>query len=201
MAPVPVFDLGNVLIFVHEEWCFQKLRARCRPGAPVEQTFREHYEQARVDRGGDFDSLHPLLARDLGLTMSPAELRLAWQDTFSLNPPMLDLVRELPRPRFMLSNTNAPHVEWIAERWPDVFPLFDRCVFSHEVGMRKPDLEIFRRIESLSGEPPERHLFLDDLPQHVAGAREAGWQAIQFRGVEDYRRRLAELDPEALHPR
>jgi len=196
MALVPVLDLGNVLVFVHEEWCFEKLRARCRAGAPIEQTFREHYERARVDRGGDFDSLHLLLVRDLGLTMSREELRLAWQDTFSLNPQMLEVVRELPRPRFMLSNTNGPHVEWIGERWPDIFPLFDHCVFSHEVGMRKPELGIFRHVESLSGEPAGRHVFVDDSPQHVAGAEAAGWQAFQFRGVEDCRQRLAALSGE-----
>jgi putative hydrolase of the HAD superfamily len=193
MSLIHVFDLGNVLVFVHEEWFLDKLRASCRPGAPVEQVFREHYERARVDRGGEFDSLHPLLVRDLGLTMSREELRLAWQDTFSLNPPMLEVVGELPRPRFMLSNTNAPHVKWIEERWPEVFALFDRCVFSHEVGMRKPELGIFRHVESLSGEPAERHVFIDDLPEHIAGARAAGWQAFQFRGVEDCRRRLAGL--------
>ena len=69
-----------------------------------------------------------------------------------------------------------------------------RCrVFSHEVGVRKPDRPIFRHVESLSGRPAEEHVFVDDLPEHVAGARAAGWQAIQFRGVEDCRRRLAAL--------
>jgi HAD superfamily hydrolase (TIGR01509 family) len=193
MSLVHVFDLGNVLIFVHEERFLDRLRASCRPAAPVEEAFREHYEGARVDRGGDFESLHPLLVRDLGLTLSPAELRLAWQDIFSLNPPMVEFVRALPRPRFMLSNTNAPHVGRIGEQWPELFPLFDECVFSHEVGMRKPDPAIFRHVESLSGRPAAEHVFVDDLPELVAGARAVGWEAIQFRGVEDCRRRLVEL--------
>jgi len=193
MALVHVFDLGNVLIFVHEDRFLEKLRASCRAGAPVEQAFREHYERGRVDRGGDFDSLHALLVRDLDLGMTPDELRVAWNGIFTLNPPMVDFVRELARPRLMLSNTNAPHVEWIAEEWPDLFPMFDRCVFSHEVGMRKPDTAIFRHVESLSDEPPERHVFVDDLVENVAAARAAGWEAFQFRGVEDCRRRLARL--------
>jgi HAD superfamily hydrolase (TIGR01509 family) len=193
MPLVHVFDLGNVLIFVHQERFLEKLRANSRPGAPVEEAFGAHYERARVDRGGEFDSLHPLLVRDLGLRLSPAELRLAWQDMFSLNPPMVEFVRALRGPRFMLSNTNAPHAEWIEEQWPELFPLFEECVFSHEVGMRKPEAAIFRHVESLSGRPAAEHVFVDDLPQHVAGARAVGWEAIQFRGVGDCRRRLAAL--------
>ncbi len=193
MPRVHVFDLGNVLVFVHEDRFFDRLRARCRRGAPVERVFWEHYERERVDRGGDFDSLHPPLVRELGLAMNREQLRLAWQDTFDLNPPMVELVRGLPQPRFMLSNTNEPHVAWIGERWPEVFAPFDHCVFSHQVGMRKPELAIFRHVESLSGEPAGRHVFVDDLPHHVAGAEAAGWRALQFRGVEDCRRRLAAL--------
>jgi putative hydrolase of the HAD superfamily len=191
---IRVFDLGNVLLLVHEERCFEKLRAHCCPDADVERIFAERYEAARVDRGGDFESLHPLLVRDLGLTMAPDELRLAWNDIFEPVPAMLEFVGRAPRPRFLLSNTNQPHVEWIRERYPEIFPLFDHLVLSNEVGIRKPDPAIYRHVESLSGETPERHVFIDDLPQHVEGARQAGWHAIQFRGVEDCVERLALLE-------
>ncbi len=193
MPLIHVFDLGNVLIFVREDRCFEKLRAHSRPGADVERIFNAHYEAFRVDRGGDFEALHPALVRDLGLTMSPEELRLAWNDVFEPNPPMLDFVRECPRPRFLLSNTNQPHVEWIRERYPDVFPLFDHLVLSHEVGVRKPDPAIYRHLESISGQPPDRHVFIDDLTRNVKGACDVGWHGIRFQGVEDCLRQLASL--------
>lgn len=190
MSLVHVFDLGNVLIFVHEDRCFEKLRARSRPGADVERVFAAHYDTARVDRGGDFDSLHPLLVRDLGLRMSLDELRLAWSDIFELNAPMVEFVRRAPRPLILMSNTNEPHADWIRRRYPDILPLFDHVVLSNEVGVRKPDPAIYRRVESLSGRRPEEHVFIDDLPGNVEGARRAGWHAIQFRGLEDCRERL-----------
>jgi len=192
-ALVCVFDLGNVLLFVHEERFFDKLRAGCGPGAPVMEVFFQHFADAGVDLGGDFDSLHPLLVRDLALTMSLEELRVAWNDIFTPNPPMLDLVRELPRPRVMLSNTNKPHITWIRERFPDILALFDHCVFSCQVGLRKPDLGVFRHVESLTGRPPEQHVFVDDAAENVAAAIAAGWQSFQFQGTEDCRGRLAAL--------
>jgi putative hydrolase of the HAD superfamily len=193
MAFIHVLDLGNVLLFVHQEWFFESLCARVDLGTPIERLFAEHFERERVDRGGDFDAVHSALVREGGLKMSTEEFRLAWNDMFTPNPPMLELVPGLPRPRFLLSNTNEPHVSWIRERYPEVFPLFDHCVFSNDVGMRKPDLAIFRHVEGLTGRPPAEHVFIDDLDRHVRGARSAGWRAIHFEGVEDCRRRLAAL--------
>ena len=153
----------------------------------------QHYEQEAVDRGGDYDRRHPLLVSEAGLTMTLEEFRLAWNDMFTLNPPMLELVAESPRPRILLSNTNEPHVTWIREQYPDVFPLFDECVLSHEVGMRKPEVAIYRRVEAITGRRPEEHVFVDDKLRNIEGARAAGWQGIEFREVEDCRRRLAAL--------
>ena len=190
---VPVFDLGNVLVFVDEEVFFRRLQERCRSEVEVRSLFGRYYDELRVDRGGDFEALHPVLVAQAGLTMTPAELRLAWNDIFTLNPPMLEVVRDSPRPRVMLSNTNQPHIEWLRQRTPEVFALFDQCVLSHEVGARKPDAAIFRHVESMTGLAPERHLLIDDILGNIEGARAAGWRGIQFRGVEDCRRRLSAL--------
>jgi len=194
MPVVHVFDLGNVLLFVNGHLFFEKLRPRCRPGVDPELTFDHYYERSRIDRGGDFAALYHDLVRDLGLEMDLAEFTYAWNDIFAPNPPMLEVVRRAPRPRYLLSNTNAPHVEWIRAHYPKIFPLFDHCVFSNEVGARKPQEAIYRCVEALSGEPPERHLFIDDIPAFVAGARAVGWQAIQFTGVEDCVRELGVLN-------
>ena len=190
---IPVFDLGNVLVFVDEDLFFRRLEEGCRSERDVRSLFGQHYEELRVDRGGDFEALHPILAAEAGLTMTPAALRLAWNDIFTVNPPMLEVVRDSPRPRFMLSNTNRPHIEWLRERTPEVFALFDRCVFSHEAAARKPEAPIYRHVESLTGSAPERHLLIDDILGNIEGARVAGWRGIQFRGVADYRRRLSAL--------
>ncbi len=186
-----VFDLGNVLIFVHEERFYRKLEAACDRGSPVREAFFAAFDEADVGRGGDFEAIHPALVREAGLQLTADEFRLAWNDIFTRNPPMLELLHAIPRPRVLLSNTCAPHVAWIKERFPEVLPRFDHCVLSNEVGLLKPEAAIYRHVESLTGLPPERHLFTDDLAQNVEGARACGWQGHQFREVEGYRRWVA----------
>jgi putative hydrolase of the HAD superfamily len=190
---VHVFDLGGVLIFVHEERFYQEVQARCRPDAPLRALFLEHFDRNNVACGGDFDALHPALVAEAGLHMTLGEFRLAWNDMFTPNRPMLQLVDQLPRPRYLLSNTNEPHVAWFHEHYRYVLALFDHCVFSNEVGVRKPDLAIYRHVESLSGRPPGHHVFADDFWENVQGAVAAGWQGIHFTGLDDYRQRLAAL--------
>jgi FMN phosphatase YigB (HAD superfamily) len=193
MCFVPVFDLGNVLLGYDYELCYERVRCCCRPGARVEEVISRHLGQADLDRGGSLDQIYPWLVRDLALTMTPDEFRLAWNDIFWPLPGMFEVVEESPRPRYLLSTTNEAHVAWMHERFQPLLDLFDHCFFSCEIGLRKPDPALFRHVESYTGQAPERHLLIDDVAVNVAGAQAAGWQAFQFQGAQDCRRRLREL--------
>jgi len=79
--------------------------------------------------------------------------------------------------------------------WPDtVSPdLFDDLVFSYQVATRKPDMRIYELSASRAGARPESCVLIDDLPQNCAGARQAGWSAVEFSGNEDALPRLRDL--------
>lgn len=55
---------------------------------------------------------------------------------------------------------------------------FDRVYYSHRIGMRKPDAEVFEMILSENGFVAEHTLFIDDSPQHIEGAKKLGIQTI-----------------------
>ena len=46
-------------------------------------------------------------------------------------------------------------------------------VISHEVGMRKPELRIFRHAAGLIGLPPSECVFIDDIEANVTAAASA----------------------------
>jgi len=81
---------------------------------------------------------------------------------------------------FLLSNTNEIHYNAysnILERQlgkTSLSNFFDKQYLSHEIGMRKPDTEIFRLVIEENGLLPDEALFIDDSPQHIEGARKAG---------------------------
>jgi putative hydrolase of the HAD superfamily len=69
--------------------------------------------------------------------------------------------------------------------------LFDAIVISGEVGMHKPQPEIFRLGADQLGLPPEQCVFVDDLRENCAGAEAVGMTAVLHRGPD---RTLPELE-------
>jgi putative hydrolase of the HAD superfamily len=67
----------------------------------------------------------------------------------------------------------------------DVFPeLFDGVVISGDVGMHKPQPEIFLLGAERAGVAPEECVFVDDLRENCEGAEAVGMTAILHRGAE-----------------
>jgi glucose-1-phosphatase len=57
---------------------------------------------------------------------------------------------------------------------------FNESLFSYEVGLRKPDPNIYLKMVEMMGVKPENALFIDDLVENVNGAISAGLQSIQY---------------------
>jgi HAD superfamily hydrolase (TIGR01509 family) len=54
----------------------------------------------------------------------------------------------------------------------------DDIVYSHEVGLRKPDPAIYALTAERLGVQPHEIVFLDDVVANVEAARRAGWHAV-----------------------
>jgi putative hydrolase of the HAD superfamily len=85
-----------------------------------------------------------------------------------------------------LSNTNRVHWDAGAGSWP-LLRSFDRTFLSFELGMVKPDPEIFERVVDELSVPPRRVLFLDDNVLNVDAAQQVGLSAVRVRGVVEAR--------------
>jgi epoxide hydrolase-like predicted phosphatase len=105
---------------------------------------------------------------------------------------MLDGVRAARRAGFrtgLLSNSwgaaTAYDVDLLEE-------LFDAWVISSEVGLRKPEPAIYELAAERLGLPPERCVYVDDLPGNLKPARALGMATVLHRG--DAEATLAEVD-------
>jgi len=93
-------------------------------------------------------------------------------------------------PVAVLSNTNQVHWQAGADGWPLV-AMFDRAFLSFEVGLVKPDREIFEHVVADLDVSPEHVLFLDDNRINVEAARAAGLRAERVVGVSEARQALS----------
>ena len=81
----------------------------------------------------------------------------------------------------------------------DAFPsLFDAWVISHEVGIRKPDPEIYVLGAERIGLPPEACVFVDDLGGNLKPAAELGMATVKHTDAAETIARLEQLLAVAL---
>jgi epoxide hydrolase-like predicted phosphatase len=97
--------------------------------------------------------------------------------------PMIEAVKKAKRSGVrtgLISNS------WGAGRYDrDAFPeMFDGVVISGEVGLHKPEPEIFHLGAERIGVPPEECVFVDDLKENCDGAAAVGMTPILHRGAD-----------------
>ncbi len=131
------------------------------------------------------DDVHHAITDRLGLDERHRAAFMAdiWREYLgTANHKLIEYARRL-RPRYrtgILSNSfvGAREREQAAYGFED---LVDEIVYSHEVGMSKPDPRIYALVCARLDARPEETAFLDDADQCVAGAREAGIHAIHYQ--------------------
>ncbi len=196
-----IFDLGGVLYPVNYQLTID---AFIRLGV---KDFERLYTQASQDSvfdGLEKGHLSPGEFRErlriiCGLNVSDKELDRAWNAMLLEFPARrVGWLKEVGRHYriFLLSNTNAIHYPYFedhmikAHNIVSMDQIFEKVYLSHEIGMRKPDVEIFQHVIEQNGLKPEETLFIDDTRGHIQGAREAGlhslWLDTHNQRTEDF---------------
>jgi len=119
--------------------------------------------------------------------LNDSEIDFAWNAMIiGLPEERLNFLRKLKTScrLFLLSNTNEIHEKEFMRKITSAFgknilpELFEKVYYSHHVGIRMPDAEIFNMILRESILTAEETLFIDDSAQHVERALRTGLQAI-----------------------
>jgi glucose-1-phosphatase len=118
----------------------------------------------------------------------------AWNSILlHLMPEQVNFVHQVKasgRRTFMLSNTNAIHVEVFEKMISDLMPLddfhsaFEKIYYSNVIGIKKPYPETYLKVCAWNNLKPSETLFIDDSIQHVNGASEAGLQTYHLKPGE-----------------
>jgi len=108
------------------------------------------------------------------------------EDMFS----MADLLQENGYRTAVLSNTEVPAMRYFHQLQYD---MFDVLVFSCAEGIRKPERKIYDLTVEKLGSQPAQSVLIDDKPEYIDGAKQAGLNTILFRNIEQVKNELARL--------
>ena len=92
---------------------------------------------------------------------------------------------------FLLSNTDSIHIETFENAngisfYSDFYQCFEKVYFSFEIGMRKPNPEIFQYLINKHELSPKRTLFIDDKKENTDSAASLGFHVWNLQvGEED----------------
>ncbi|WP_202701052.1 HAD family phosphatase [Flavobacterium sp. UGB4466] len=92
---------------------------------------------------------------------------------------------------FLLSNTDSIHIETFENKtgisfYSDFYQCFEKVYFSFEIGMRKPNAEVFQYLINKHELSPKRTLFVDDKKENTDSAAALGFHVWNLQvGQED----------------
>lgn len=72
-----------------------------------------------------------------------------------------------------------------------LFDIFHRAFISTDMGMKKPDRNIYDAVIKELGCRPADAIFIDDNPDYIQGARQAGIDSILYKGFEQLTQKLS----------
>jgi len=182
-----VFDIGGVLEITPDTGMTARweTRLRLRPGA-LDQRLAGVWKDGSLGNLSEED-VRRSLGAILGLDQAQADafMQDAWDEY--LGEPNVELTAYFAglRPRYrtaLLSNSFVGAREREQERY-HVAEMTDLIVYSHEVGLAKPDPRIFALTCERLGMEPGDIVFLDDVEAHIAAARDLGIHAVLFRNT------------------
>ena len=192
------FDIGGVLIDIHPERTYQYLSDSADVEVNmVKESFpwdaHDQYERGIMNNEDWFITYKESLPQPCCLKRS--DFWNAWKLLLGEEKNTVNILEALNKQYsiWLLSNTNPKHIQdEIEKRY--LFPsLVNGAVYSFDVGVRKPEKEIYKIAMQRANANPQECLFIDDLLENIQAAKQIGIEGVHFISSEQLKQELVHL--------
>lgn len=200
-----IFDYGNVIF----ELDFERLKVEFSDlGIKEVATIFAHsgqsllfdqFDKGKIDGAGFREGVRSLAKME---NLTDEAINRAW-NSLLIGVPKGNhelLLRLKTKYRtFLLSNNNEIHYSSILTHLKNDYDLesnsifFEKDYYSHLMGMRKPNRDIFEQVIDEQGLVPEETLFIDDSPQHLETASQLGLKTVLFDKPKELKELIVKL--------
>ncbi len=182
-CPVFIFDMSGVLLRFDLDALKAKISvASGLPLSEVNRTWRsEPYIRSETGRLSSREFYRGYAAR-IGLAWPYEQWVDEWARICSPYEPGMALFRllRIRYPAYVLSNLAEYHKEAVSLAVPAFWEAASGSFLSFQMGLYKPDAEIYRAVCASIGASPGECYYVDDDEANARGAREVGMQAFHF---------------------
>lgn len=182
-----IFDLGGVIINIDLSLtmtAFEELGIKDVPklfSTTLQQQLFDFQEKGTITSAQFRDEIRKFST----VHLLDSQIDEAWNALLlDLPKARLELLEKVKRSHrtFLLSNTNEIHIQTIQHYLnkeygiSDLSSFFEKTYLSYQLGMRKPDAELFKLVLDENKLNPSETLFIDDSKQHILAAEKLGIQ-------------------------
>jgi epoxide hydrolase-like predicted phosphatase len=194
MIKAVIFDLSGVLFKSGTRKFVEELHVES--GVPIEKIvdlfegeLGEKYRKAKISR----DDFWTTILSELGIKDSIDNVEDRWIAHSVLIEETRDIILKLAkkykvyylsdnvRERFDRLNNKYSFAEW-----------FEDGIISHDVGLKKPNPEIYKLMLKKAGVSPDEAIFIDDKEKNLPPAAALGIKTILFKNTEELEKELEE---------
>jgi epoxide hydrolase-like predicted phosphatase len=192
-----VFDIGGVLERIDPVTFLDRWQERLRLSDAAMADALAHVDPENAGPVGGIDEHEVRRQYQAALRLDDQQADELVRDLWDwycgeLDDDLMSYARSLHgRVRLAILSNSGPGAREVEEERYGFAALFDPIVYSHEVGLMKPDARVFALTAERLGLPPSALVHVDDVAANVDGARAAGLQAVLHT---DTMRTVAELD-------
>ncbi len=186
-----IFDFGNVLIDLDYPRIIQEFK---KVATKNQENIRKLVMDSKVVTKFETSEIGPDHFRSavnqiLGTKLNEDDFDVLWNSMLkSITRERMAKVEQISQKfdTYLLSNSNIIHelafeeMVMAATRKPSIRDFFKEAYFSHELGMRKPNKDIYEYVVEDIDNYPSRMLFLDDRLDNIEAARSIGMKAVQI---------------------
>ncbi len=191
-----IFDLGGIIIPESGELINNEMSASLNISSRHLSGFTSSYKREMTIGRISLLEMYTELIRKLSLPVSPEDalkhhLAFYRQVCTKHNPDIIRII-EMLRKYFSVACLTNTEIE-IADisRETGLFDYFDKAFLSTELGMQKPDREIYEKVAREIGCSPGEIILIDDKEENVQAAKDFGMEGILFQGAERLRIELS----------
>jgi len=186
-----IFDLGGVILNINPQLTVDEFR-----GLGWGDFYMENKQSMAKELFYQFEqgayspkAFREVVREQIKCELADTAIDRAWSAMILDIPP--DRVRYLEELKksyriFLLSNTNEIHRIKFHEDFKknfgySLYNLFEHNFYSHEMGLRKPNPQIFIQALLEAGLIAEETLFIDDMIENTEAAKSAGMKVLHIR--------------------
>lgn len=184
-----IFDLGGVIINlkIETDWFQQDMLSNFEQEKLMQLYQNFYFRDFEKGKISPTDFINQLKEIAINKSISDKEIIQYWCGII-LDIPLyrIDILKRLKEKYklLLLSNTNQIHIDFIRafmirEFSEDILAVnFHHCYYSQEIGLRKPDTEIYEFVMQHQNLNPNEILFFDDKAENLIEPQKLGWQTF-----------------------